>query len=256
MYRSLVFGFEKQSVKVLMEKAFNAGILSVIYGQDKSEIPAYDMLKFMCYQMGQPAGNCVAFMNSEESVRIAREAGCLVVAVGGDTLTMIKAGADLVISDLKEIADFKNVDEFNSIIDSMVKAFRDQTIIGRLIEDAKAVRLNAYEPFSHFKVGAAIFTSKGNIYKGCNVENASYGGTICAERGAGMAAIAGEGETRFDIIAIASQSDEPAPPCALCRQFLSQFMGKYGQVYLVSTSNGVVRHYNFGTVMPFPFTEF
>ena len=125
-----------------------------------------------------------------------------------------------------------------------------------LFETAMAVKKNAFAPFSHFHVGAAILTEKGNVYRGCNVENASLGGTICAERGAAMASVAGEGYSRFRTIAIASGSDEPAPPCAICRQFLSQFTDGDVPVYLVSTRTGVVKKFDFSELMPYPFTEF
>lgn len=125
-----------------------------------------------------------------------------------------------------------------------------------LLETAMAVKKNAFAPFSHFHVGAAILTEKGNVYRGCNVENASLGGTICAERGAAMASVAGEGYSRFRTIAIASGSDEPVPPCAICRQFLSQFTDGDVPVYLVSTRTGVVKKFDFSELMPYPFTEF
>ena len=125
-----------------------------------------------------------------------------------------------------------------------------------LIDSAAAVMKNAYAPFSRFHVGAAILTERGNVYTGCNVENASLGGTICAERGAAMASVAGEGYSRFKAIAIASGSDEPAPPCALCRQFLSQFTDPDVPVYLYSVKSGVLKLFSFGVLMPYPFTEF
>ena len=125
-----------------------------------------------------------------------------------------------------------------------------------LVDSARAVMKNAYAPFSHFHVGAAILTESGNVYTGCNVENASLGGTICAERGAAMASVAGEGYSRFKAIAIASGSDEPAPPCALCRQFLSQFTDPEVPVYLYSVKSGVLKLFSFGVLMPYPFTEF
>lgn len=125
-----------------------------------------------------------------------------------------------------------------------------------LLDQAMAVRENAYAPFSKFKVGAALLTAKNNIYKGCNVENASIGGTICAERGAAMAAIATEGANSFLAIAIASGSDVPAAPCGICRQFLSQFMAKDAKVYLISTITKDVTVLNFWDLIPYPFTEF
>ncbi len=125
-----------------------------------------------------------------------------------------------------------------------------------LIDQAKSVMQNAYAPFSRFKVGAALRTDKGNVYKGCNVENASLGGTICAERGAVMSAIAAEGAGKVMEIAIASGSEEPAPPCGICRQFLSQFMHQDARVYLVSTKSSSIRVVDFWELIPYSFTEF
>ena len=125
-----------------------------------------------------------------------------------------------------------------------------------LLDEAKNVMKNAFAPFSKFKVGAAIRTERGNVYRGCNVENASLGGTICAERGAAMASIASEGYGRFKAIAIASGSDDPAPPCAICRQFLAQFTDPDVPVYLISVKSGVLKKFRFGVLMPYAFTEF
>ena len=125
-----------------------------------------------------------------------------------------------------------------------------------LLDEAKDVMKNAFAPFSKFKVGAAIRTERGNVYRGCNVENASLGGTICAERGAAMASIASEGYVRFKAIAIASGSDDPAPPCAICRQFLAQFTDPDVPVYLISVKSGVLKKFRFGVLMPYAFTEF
>ena len=125
-----------------------------------------------------------------------------------------------------------------------------------LLDEAKDVMKNAFAPFSKFKVGAAIRTERGNVYRGCNVENASLGGTICAERGAAMASIASEGYGRFKAIAIASGSDDPAPPCAICRQFLAQFTDPDVPVYLISVKSGVLKKFRFGVLMPYAFTEF
>ena len=129
-------------------------------------------------------------------------------------------------------------------------------VIDRLLDTAKSVLENAHAPFSKFRVGAAILTESGNIYKGCNVEDPSFGGTICAERGAAVASVASEGFTRFKAIAIASESEEPAPPCGICRQFLSQFAGPDVPVYLVSTKSGMIKMITFGNLMPYAFTEF
>ncbi len=92
----------------------------------------------------------------------------------------------------------------------------------QLIEEAKRASENAYAPYSGFKIGAALLSKSGNVYLGCNVENASYSLTICAERNAVFKAVAW-GEREFEKIAIYANSDEFFPPCGACRQVLSEF---------------------------------
>lgn len=87
---------------------------------------------------------------------------------------------------------------------------------------AVTVRERAYAPYSSYKVGAAIATASGKFYVGCNVENASYGGTVCAERGAIMQMIAA-GEREPIALVVTTEGDEPASPCGFCRQVLSEF---------------------------------
>src|SRR5262245_36456555 len=94
----------------------------------------------------------------------------------------------------------------------------------RLLAAARTVRLHAYAPFSHFLVGAALETVDGQIITGCNVENATYGLTICAERVAVVKAIS-EGLRQFKRIAIVADTEAPIPPCGACRQILWEFGG-------------------------------
>jgi len=93
-------------------------------------------------------------------------------------------------------------------------------LLDQLVQEAKAVRERAHAPYSRYQVGAAILTKRGSIYVGCNVENASFGATICAERGAIMQMVAA-GET--DPIACAVVTRDGGSPCGICRQVLSEF---------------------------------
>jgi cytidine deaminase len=95
---------------------------------------------------------------------------------------------------------------------------------GPLVSAALAAREHAFAPFSKFKVGAAIEDAEGRIHSGCNVENATYGLTVCAERVAVYKAIS-EGVRRFRRIAIAADADALTPPCGACRQILWEFCG-------------------------------
>ena len=101
----------------------------------------------------------------------------------------------------------------------------------KLAEEAYAAMKYAYAPYSHFRVGAALLTKEWKIFTGCNIENASYGATNCAERTAVFKAVS-EGYTQIERIAIVSSSHQKTPPCGICRQVLAEFMTGNAQILL------------------------
>jgi len=93
-----------------------------------------------------------------------------------------------------------------------------------LVDAARAVRENAHAPFSKFKVGAAVQDDSGRIFTGCNVENATYGLTVCAERVAIFKGVS-EGARKFTRVAVVADTETLTPPCGACRQILWEFCG-------------------------------
>jgi cytidine deaminase len=106
----------------------------------------------------------------------------------------------------------------------------------QLVREAAAAMRNAYAPYSRFRVGAALLAANGRIFKGCNMENASYGLTICAERSAFAAAIAA-GARKFKGLAVVVKGKKPAYPCGACLQVMAEFCGAEFPVLLAGTAN-------------------
>src|SRR5947208_2206708 len=119
-----------------------------------------------------------------------------------------------------------------------------------LTEAALAARQNAHAPFSKFLVGAAIEDGNGRIHTGCNVENATYGLTLCAERVAVFKAIS-EGVRKFRRVAVAADTDNLTPPCGACRQILWEFCGDV-ELVLVNL-HGQTETYQLKDLFPKPF---
>ncbi len=122
-----------------------------------------------------------------------------------------------------------------------------------LIEEARAVRLNAHAPYSNFKVGAAIRTASGAVYLGCNVENVAYPEGTCAEAGA-IAAMVAAGETEIAAVAVIANSPQPVSPCGGCRQKLAEFAGGDVTVTL-ATTDGVVMDTTVAALLPGAFDQ-
>lgn len=121
-----------------------------------------------------------------------------------------------------------------------------------LIEQAIKARESAYVPYSKFKVGAALLTKDGQTILGCNIENASYGLTNCAERTAVFKAVS-EGIYNFEAIAVVGDTDGPVSPCGACRQVLAEFCEPNMKVYLTNLK-GDVQETTVSELLPGAFT--
>lgn len=122
----------------------------------------------------------------------------------------------------------------------------------QLLEQAIAARENAYVPYSKFPVGAALLTSDGKVYLGCNIENAGYSMTNCAERTAMFKAVS-EGDRTFKALAVSADTEGPVSPCGACRQVLAEFCAPDMPVYLTNLK-GDVQDTTISELLPGAFT--
>lgn len=122
-----------------------------------------------------------------------------------------------------------------------------------LINKAIAARENAYAPYSHFKVGAAVLMESGKIYTGCNVENSSYGATNCAERSAIFKA-ASEGERKIIALAVAGNDCDYIYPCGICRQVIGEFCTDNTEMIMIKNKNDY-KTVKFKELMPYMFDK-
>ena len=126
-------------------------------------------------------------------------------------------------------------------------------IINRAYQEAKEARTKSYSPYSRFKVGAAIkFTYEDTIYSGCNIENASYGATVCAERSAIFRAISDQGHKEFAFLVLVTDTDPVSVPCALCLQVLAEFCPNDFPIHLANL-DGIQKTVKLIDLLPNPF---
>lgn len=131
---------------------------------------------------------------------------------------------------------------------------QDQLLIERLWREAREARNNAHAPYSHFLVGSAVLTYEDKIYSGCNVENASYGGTVCAERIAIFKAVS-EGFKKFKTIAVvADAKGKSVPPCGMCLQVMAEFC-EPDAIIILATPKKIEHQYKLVDLLPSIFTK-
>jgi cytidine deaminase len=124
----------------------------------------------------------------------------------------------------------------------------------KLLRAARQAMTLAYSPYSKVKVGAAVLMSDGWIYSGCNVENASYGGTICAERTAVVKAISSGRSRKIAAVLVVTNQRTIWPPCGICRQFLSEFCSPSTPVFCLN-SRAAAKVSTFGEILPAAFNK-
>lgn len=127
-----------------------------------------------------------------------------------------------------------------------------QWTVPQLIQQAIKARQQSYSPYSQFAVGAALLSTSGKIYRGCNIENSSYGLTICAERVAIGKAVS-EGDRQFSQIVITTQRELLVPPCGACLQVLNEFVPHDFEIILASSTSHF-EHYFLHDFLPRPFS--
>ncbi|WLR46784.1 cytidine deaminase [Halobacillus litoralis] len=123
----------------------------------------------------------------------------------------------------------------------------------QLINEAKKIREKAYVPYSKFPVGAALVTEDGTLYTGCNIENAAYPVTCCAERVAIFKAVS-DGHDKFKELAVVADTKRPVPPCGSCRQVMSEFFQSDVKIYTTNL-HGDTKTFTMEEILPFSFSS-
>ncbi len=135
----------------------------------------------------------------------------------------------------------------------LLKVREQSDDVRELVKAALDARKRSYSPYSGHKVGAAIRLKSGEIFSGCNVENSSYGGTVCAERTAIFKAVSETGKIKITEVAVVTDSSDPWPPCGFCRQVIAEFASPEIPLYAANL-RGDLRVSRFGDIFPNAFT--
>ncbi len=130
---------------------------------------------------------------------------------------------------------------------------KDQQLKKKLVQEARRAAKLAHAPYSHAHIGAALLTNHGDIFSGCNIENSSYGATICAERVAIFKAISQSKKTRIVEICVVSPGEKAWPPCGMCRQVLSEFAGPDLKIHIATHQGPNVKTFSFAELFPHAF---
>lgn len=119
----------------------------------------------------------------------------------------------------------------------------------KLFDAALAAQKFSHSPYSKARIGAAVLLGNGQIFSGCNVENASYGGTVCAERVAVWKAVSENGKVEISEVLVISDANEPWPPCGFCRQVIAEFAGPHAKIH-TANPQGKIKSFSFAEIFP------
>ncbi len=238
-------------------------------GDIKRNKPYPDIFLEAMIKLGVDPNESIVFEDSIAGIEAGKKSGAytcaLTTSIGHETMDELEPS--FIIKDLSAFPSFHSKNELCSVLDNLIRGQgalkyganwvvpcqKEEGIEKKAVEEAERVMLNAYAPYSSFRVGAAVVSAQtGIIYSGCNMENASYGATICAERNAITTAVAAEGVIGIDMVVVASETIPPAQPCAVCLQVMSEFIRSETPVILVSTK-GKTERYLYSDLLPHPF---
>lgn len=243
----------------------------ILSGEDvKRNKPDGQIYELAAAGLGKKRDECLVVEDSIAGVKAACRAGidCLALTTGETSHALASAGALYTASDvsilqcgdsMKEVNEMlcgNNADERKLYGANYILRRRESAgdaDVEKMLKLALRARENAYAPYSKFKVGACVKSAAtGKLYAGCNVENSSFGATICAERNAITTALTAEGIIGIETLVVVSDDEPPAPPCALCLQVLAEFTSPDSLVIL-SSLEGKMRRYKFSELLPNPF---
>lgn len=243
----------------------------------KRNKPYGDIYQIASLLLGIDADKCLVVEDALNGTVAGKAAGCTVL---GLTTTfgreeLFDSGADAVMGTLDEFEDYSDLGTFSELLRKYIGSYTgtpfganiiadsvkemDESVLGDAIDAALKVRLHAYAPYSNYQVGSAIVSYRTKkVYPGANVENSSYGATICAERSALLRAIADEGVIGIECLVVVSSDSPPAPPCAQCLQVLAEFSRGDTTVHLLDVDaaegrDGVHLVRRFDELLPHPF---
>lgn len=230
--------------------------------------PSPDIYSLCMIKLGLTGPEALVFERSEDGIKGAEKSGAFLCVLTSQVEERKRSSSTFVIDSFSSFPDFNSIerldDEVKKLLHRNCKKYganwigplygghKHSSIEEEAIERAREAMNKAYAPYSNFRVGAAVVSAAtGKIYLGCNMENSSFGATICAERNAISTAVAEEGVIGIDMVVISSECIPPAKPCAICLQVMSEFIRPETPIILVSSDT--VERYSYSDLLPYPF---